>query len=101
MEKKLKLDFPILFDEGNQEASRWNLTFDFSSTLKTIYEGFGLDLAAHHGPAHTRADGWTLPMPARFVVAQDGSLHQAEVHPDYTKRPEPEATLEIVQRLAE
>ena len=96
MEKRLKLDFPILFDEGNQTAAEWGLTFDFSDELRAVYEGFGLDLPAHHGTG-----GWTLPMPARFVIAAGGLLHQAEVHPDYTKRPEPESTVEIVRGLTQ
>ena len=33
---------------------------------------------------------WVLPMSARFVIGQDGTILCAEVNPDYTRRPEPE-----------
>ena len=95
MEKRLGLTFPILFDEGNATAAEWGLTFDFSDALKEVYTGFGVDLPAHHG-----AGGWTLPLPARFVGAASGLLLQSAVHPDYTKRPEPESTVEVLRGLA-
>ena len=91
---KSKLGFPILFDEGNQTAAAWGLTFDLADDLSTIYGNFGINVPAHNGTG-----GWTLPMPARFVVAAGGLLKQSEVHPDYSKRPEPESTLEIVRGL--
>lgn len=94
MEKRLKLDFPILFDEGNQAAAEWGLTVDFSDDLKAVYEQLGINVPEHNG-----AGGWTLPMPARFVVAPGGLLKQAEVHPDYTVRPEPLRTVEVIRGL--
>ena len=36
---------------------------------------------------------WTLPMPGRFVIAPDGVIAYAEVNPDYTRRPDPEALM--------
>jgi len=95
MEKRLKLDFPIWFDEGNRAASEWGLTFDFSDDLRETYAGLGMDLPKHHGTG-----GWTLPMPARFVIDAAGVARQAEVHPDYKIRPEPESTLGVLRGLA-
>jgi peroxiredoxin len=41
-------------------------------------------------------DSWELPIPATFVVNQDGTISSADANPDYTVRPEP---LEILARL--
>lgn len=95
MTKRLKLDFPILFDAGNAAAAQIKLTFDFTAELTEIYGGFGLDLPKHHGEG-----GWTLPMPARFVIDQSGIVRQAAVHPDYKQRPEPQVTLDVLQEIA-
>jgi hypothetical protein len=38
-------------------------------------------------------------MPARFVIAQDGTILYAEVSPDYTRRPDPEELLPALQEL--
>ena len=36
-------------------------------------------------------------MPARYVVATDGTIISANYDPDYTKRPEPEETVEALK----
>jgi hypothetical protein len=38
-------------------------------------------------------------MPARFVIAQDGTILYAEVSPDYTRRSDPEELLPALQEL--
>jgi peroxiredoxin len=38
-------------------------------------------------------------MPARFVIAQDGTILYAEVSPDYTRRPDPDEFLPALQDL--
>lgn len=85
------LDFGILFDEGNRLASQFNLVYEFPAYLREAYEGMGLDLAELNGPA-----GWTLPMPARYVIDAEGHIRYARVDPDYTRRPEPAETLEFL-----
>lgn len=36
-------------------------------------------------------------MPARYVIASDGTIVYAEVNPDYTRRPEPEDMIPVLQ----
>jgi peroxiredoxin len=82
------LSFPILSDAGNAVAAEFGIRFRLPDELITLYKGFGNDLAVVNGDA-----SWTLPMPARFVIGQDGIIRYAEVNPDYTIRPEPEDVL--------
>jgi peroxiredoxin len=42
---------------------------------------------------------WTLAMPARYVVGQDGGIRSADVNPDYVFRTEPEETLAELKKL--
>jgi hypothetical protein len=37
-------------------------------------------------------------MPARYVIGQDGTILYAEVNPDYTRRPEAEDMLPVLQQ---
>jgi peroxiredoxin len=94
MKSKHDLEFDILSDEGNEVADEFGLKFAFPDYLREIYKGFGSDLERYNGD-----DSWTLPMPARYVVGQDGVIKAADVHPDYTKRPEPSKTVEDLQKL--
>ena len=89
-----KLRIPLLFDKGNQFADRLGLAWSLPQDLKQIYLDFGIDLEAAHGD-----DEWRLPMPARYVVDASGTVAAADVHPDYTIRPEPAETLATVRGM--
>lgn len=88
------LDFPLLADLGNAYAKQLSLVFTLPPEVQEIYRGFKLDLPQHNGD-----DSWQLPLPTRIVVDPQGVIQGIDADPDYTVRPEPEASLEIVQRL--
>lgn len=78
------LTFAILSDPGNEVAAAFGLRFKLPDYLIDLYKQLQNNL-----PAFNEDDSWTLPMPARFVIGQDGVIRYAEVNPDYTQRPEP------------
>ncbi|USI73510.1 peroxiredoxin-like family protein [Sphingomonas morindae] len=90
-----ELDFPILSDAHNDVAAAFGLRFELPDYLVDLYKGLKNDLPAFNGDA-----SWTLPMPARYVIAQDSTILYAEVNPDYTRRPEPEDMLPALRRAA-
>ncbi len=79
-----ELDFPILSDTHNDVAAAFGLRFALPDYLVELYKGLKNDLPGFNGDP-----SWTLPMPARYVIGQDGTILYAEVNPDYTRRPEP------------
>lgn len=81
-------------DRGNQVAARYGLVYRLPEDLKQVYLKIGIDLARANGD-----DSWTLPMPARFVIDRAGMIHQADADPDYTHRPEPARTIEVLKSL--
>lgn len=90
-----KLSFPILSDPGNEVAAAFGLRFTLPGYLADLYKNtFKNDLAVVNGDA-----SWTLPMPARFVIGQNGTILYAEVNPDYTRRPDPSELLPVLDRL--
>ena len=89
------LAFPILSDPHNAVAAAFGLRFALPEDLVALYKSLKNDLPAFNGDA-----SWTLPMPGRFVVAQDGTVLYAEVNPDYTRRPEPDDMLPALRRAA-
>lgn len=78
------LNFPILSDARNEVAAGFGLRFTLPDYLIELYRSLGNNLPVINGEP-----SWTLPMPARFVIGQDGIIRYAEVNPDYTQRPEP------------
>jgi peroxiredoxin len=88
-----ELAFPILSDPHNDVAAAFGLRFSLPDYLVALYKELKNDLPSFNGDP-----SWTLPMPARFVVGQDGTILYAEVNPDYTRRPEPEDMLPALRR---
>jgi len=84
----------VLCDSGNKVASQFGLVFSFPDDLRELYSNFGIDLERFNGD-----DSWTLPMPARFILDQQGTILNADVNPDYTIRPEPYDIIEILKAL--
>lgn len=89
------LKFPILGDHGGEIAARFGVRWTLPAYLREVQKALGADLTQFNGE-----DSWTLPMPARYVIAQDGTIAYAEVNADYTRRPEPAAIFPVLQRLA-
>jgi len=92
MQAEHQFDFSILFDEGFQLSHELKLTHEFPEDLKKVYLGFGANLPEING-----YDRWILPMPARYLVDSAGLIRDSAINPDYTKRPEPSYTLEMLQ----
>jgi peroxiredoxin len=88
------LGFPIAGDKGGELAEKFGLRWHLPEDLQAIHKQLGADLTAFNGEA-----SWTLPMPARYVIAQDGRIEYAEINPDYTRRPEPSDVLPVLDRL--
>ena len=81
-------------DIGNDYANQLGLRFTVPVPVQEVYSEFGIDLPGHNGDS-----SWSLPMPGRFVIAQGGIIRAVDVHPDYTRRPEAEKTIEDLKAL--
>ncbi len=92
--EKNELSFEVLSDEGNKVAKEFGLVFTVSEELRPIYEGFGIDLPAHNGD-----ETFELPIPATYIVDSNGTIIQAFVEADYTKRLDPEEIITTLQNL--
>jgi peroxiredoxin len=94
MAAQLKLTFPILWDERSKVAEAFGLAFTLPDDLRTVYLGFGNDLAVRNGDP-----SWRLPVPARFVIDAHGIVRSVQADPDYTYRPEPETTVDALRKV--
>ena len=83
-QRQNQLAFPILSDPENRTAAEFGVRYALPDYLVELYQRLKNDLPGFNGDT-----SWTLPMPARFVIGQDGIIRSAEVNPDYTRRPEP------------
>jgi len=87
-----KLRFPLLSDAGNQVARQFGLVYRVPEDQQAIFRRSFINLPLANGD-----ESWELPIPATYVVEQDGQLTYASVDPDYTARPEPAEILQHVK----
>jgi peroxiredoxin len=86
------LTFPILSDTKGEVGAAFGLKFKLPDYLVDLYKSLKNEL-----PAFNDDPEWTLPMPARYVIGQDGTILYSEVNPDYTRRPEPQDMLQVLR----
>jgi peroxiredoxin len=88
------LSYLMLSDPGNAVAAQYGLKFGLPDYLVALYKQFGVDLPTFNGDP-----SWTLPMPARFVIDRQGQIRYAKADPDYTRRPEPDEVIPVLEGL--
>jgi peroxiredoxin len=93
--EKKELTFVVLSDVGNKVARAYRIVFTLEESIHPLYTTIGSDLPTFNGDA-----SWELPMPATFLVAQDGTVRLAFVAEDYTRLLEPADLLEGLRTLA-
>jgi peroxiredoxin len=88
-----ELGFPVLSDVNGQTAADFGLRFGLPDYLVELYQNLKNDL-----PSFNNDPSWTLPMPARYVVGQDGIVLYSEVNPDYTRRADPSEMFPVLEK---
>jgi peroxiredoxin len=90
---KTNLEFDVLHDPGNKTAREFGLVFTLAQELKPVYAGFGIDLPRANGD-----ESFELPMPATYVIGQDGSILYDFVDTNHTKRLEPDLIVAALKK---
>jgi len=88
------LSFPILSDKGGEIGAAFGLRWKVPEEMCEVHRKLGGPLPTFNGE-----DSWTLPIPARYVIGQNGVIAYAEVNADYTKRPEPSGLFPVLDKL--
>lgn len=93
--RRQRLHYRVLSDADSGLALLFGLVFRLPEAVRDSYLRLGLDLRARHGN-----DAWFLPIPATYVVDRNGIVRHAELDPDFTRRMEPAAIIDLLRRLA-
>lgn len=78
------LAFETLSDHGNQVAAEYDIAFDVDPSLRPMHLRLGHDLPRLNGTGN-----WTVPLPATFVIGQDGRIVLTHVEAGNYQRLEP------------
>lgn len=94
--EKHELKFGVLADGGNRVARQFGLVFAMAEAVRKVYANFGINLPAYNGD-----ESYELPLPATYVVSEEGTIRLAFVSADYTQRLDPETVLDALRALGE
>jgi peroxiredoxin len=81
LKRQSQAPFPILIDADNGYAMSLNLTIWVGAEIQKMMEARRLDPPTFQGNGF-----WMLPIPATFVVGQDGLIRARFIDPDYRNR---------------
>lgn len=95
------LTFEVLSDEGNKISRLYDLIWTVPEDKRAEFSKWldqetGKTLAEFNG-----ADNYELPIPATFIIAQDGTVVYVFRDEDYTKRARNEDILKALENLSE
>ncbi len=92
--EKNELEFEVLSDVDSEVADKYGLTFSLAEDLRPIYKNWGADVATVNDDPDCK-----LPLPATYVIDQDGKIVHSFTDEDYTERLEPDEILESLRTL--
>jgi peroxiredoxin len=95
MVKKNHLEFPLLSDVGNTVAKKFGLVFTLPKELRPVYKNFNVDLEKANGD-----NRFELPVPASYIIDQNGMILHSFVEEDHTKRLEPSVIIDVLKKNA-
>ncbi|KAF2240191.1 AhpC-TSA-domain-containing protein [Trematosphaeria pertusa] len=93
-QEKNELEFTVLSDLGNKLARELGIVWKQPDSMRPVFEKFGHDLKKQNGD-----DSLEVPIPATFLVGEDGVVKNVYLEPDYRKRLEPTVALEWISKM--
>lgn len=82
--QKNDLEFDVLCDVSNKVAEQFGLLLTLDERIQALYTQFGIDFEHYYGDK-----SFKLPLPATYVINQEGVITYAFLSEDYTLRAEP------------
>ncbi len=93
------LQFPILSDPDAAVAEQFGIAYSVPETHREYYKRILVNIPfVNSGNMYKTAaeSSWRLPLPATFVVNQEGTIVFSEAHADFRVRPEPADVMQAV-----
>jgi peroxiredoxin len=88
-----EIPFPLLHDSHCDVAQHFGITYKVPPFHQNYFRSILVNIPFVNGD-----ESWLLPLPATYVLAQDGTVLYAEAHADFRVRPEPGEVLKYLPR---
>ena len=87
-----ELPFPVLRDEKAAVAAAFGAGYTVPASYRDYYRSILVNI-----PFINDEDSWRLPLPATFVIGQNGIVQWSSGFADFRVRPEPEDALSVLK----
>lgn len=94
LREESRAEFPFLTDLDGGYALSINLAIWVDDFMSSLIASAGWDIPGYQG-----GQAWILPIPAVFILDQDGVVRTRHVDPDYRRRMELDAVLSAYREL--
>ena len=95
-----QLQFPVLSDPGARVAAQFGAAYTVSEEQRDYYQRILVNIPyVNAGATYRNApeSSWRLPVPAVFLILQDGSIAFSRGYADFRVRPEPAEVLDALE----
>lgn len=89
-----QLTFTVLSDSNLDAANGFELAFTLPPELVSFYGSVGTDIPVLNGNGL-----WVLPVPATYVIDEEGLIRFAHIEEDIRRRAEPADVLRVIEGL--
>lgn len=86
------LPFPVLRDERAQVAESFGASYTVAGPMQAYYRSILVNIPFMNGEG-----SWRLPIPATFLVGQDGVVQWSQGNADFRVRPDPQDVLNLLK----
>jgi peroxiredoxin len=86
--------FTVLSDSDLEAANGFELAFTLPPELVSFYGSVGTDIPVLNGNGL-----WVLPVPATYVIDEEGRIRFTHIEKDIRKRAEPADVLRVIEGL--
>jgi peroxiredoxin len=93
------LTFPVLSDPGAAVAEEYGVAYSIPEAQRRYYQSILINIPLNNaGLSYHNATeaSWRLPLPATFLVRQDGIIAYSQAHADFRVRTEPGEILRLL-----
>jgi peroxiredoxin len=93
------LTFPVLSDPGAAVAEQFGVAYSVSEAQRRYYQSILVNIPFNNaGLSYHNATeaSWRLPLPATFLINQDGVIAYSQAHADFRVRTEPAEVLALL-----
>jgi peroxiredoxin len=87
------IPFPLLHDAHGDVAQQFGIAYTVPPFHQKYFRSILVNIPFINGD-----ESWRLPLPATYVLGQDGTVAYAEAHADFRVRPEPGEVLKYLPR---